>query len=108
MPVKTALPVYHEHLSKDKKLQHIVAAFPDLKLKKKKNICVHLCAAIMSQQLSTKVADVIYKRFLELYGGEPTPEQIVATAFEKLRGIGLSNAKVSYVQNVAQYAIDHG
>jgi DNA-3-methyladenine glycosylase II len=63
----------------------------------------------MSQQLSTKVAQVIYRRFLELYDGEePTPEQIVKTPFAKLRGIGLSNAKVSYVQNVAQYAIEHG
>ena len=63
----------------------------------------------MSQQLSTKVAQVIYRRFLELYGGdEPTPQQIVKTPFDKLRGIGLSNAKVSYVQNVAQYAIEQG
>lgn len=101
--------VYFEHLSKDKKLAKIVNLFPDLKLKRHKNICLHLCASIMSQQLSTKVAQVIYKRFLELYDGkEPTPEQIVSTPFEKLRGIGLSNAKVNYIQNVAQYAIDHG
>lgn len=101
--------VYFEHLSKDKKLAKIVSLFPDLKLKRHKNICLHLCASIMSQQLSTKVAQVIYKRFLELYDGEePTPQQIVSTPFEKLRGIGLSNAKVNYIQNVAQYAIDHG
>lgn len=62
----------------------------------------------MSQQLSTKVAQVLYKRFLELYGGvEPTPEQIAATPFEKLRAIGMSNAKTQYVLNVAQFAIDH-
>lgn len=62
----------------------------------------------MSQQLSTKVADVIFKRFLELYNGEePSPQQIVDTPFDKLRGIGLSNAKVNYVQNVAQYVIEH-
>lgn len=109
MSAKTALPVYHEHLSKDKKLAPLVAAFPGLQLKRRKNICLYLCAAIMSQQLSTKVADVIYKRFLALYGDEePTPEQIVATPPTTLRGIGLSNAKVSYVQNVAQYAIDNG
>lgn len=100
---------YYEHLSKDKKLAKIVSLFPGLKLKRHKNICLHLCASIMSQQLSTKVAQVIYKRFLELYDGEePTPQQIVSTPFEKLRGIGLSNAKVNYIQNVAQYAIDHG
>jgi DNA-3-methyladenine glycosylase II len=62
----------------------------------------------MSQQLSTKVAKVIYHRFLELYGGnEPSPQQIVITPLETLRGIGLSNAKAQYVLNVAQFAIDH-
>lgn len=62
----------------------------------------------MSQQLSTKVAQVIYRRFLELYeGGEPTPQQVVDTPFEKLRAIGLSNAKAQYVLNVARFAIDH-
>lgn len=51
---------------------------------------------------------MLYKRFLELYGGvEPTPEQIAATPFEKLRAIGMSNAKTQYVLNVAQFAIDH-
>lgn len=69
----------------------------------------HLCASIMSQQLSTKVADVIYKRFLQLYGGKiPAPQQIIDTAPETLRGIGLSNAKVSYVLNVARFAIENG
>ena len=102
-------PVYYDTLSADKKLKPLVEAHMELKLKKHKNICLHLCASIMSQQLSTKVAQVIYKRFLELYGAtEPTPEQIVTTPFDKLRGIGLSNAKVRYIQNVAQYAIDNG
>ncbi len=101
-------PIYYDHLLKDKKLGKLVPLFPDLRLKKHKNMCLRLCSAIMSQQLSTKVAQVIYKRFLELYdGNEPTPQQIVETPFEKLRGIGLSNAKVQYVQNVAKYAIDH-
>ena len=80
-----------------------------MQIRKRKNICLRLCASIMSQQLSTKVAEVIFRRFLELYGGaEPTPEQIVETPFETLRGVGLSNAKTRYVQNVAQFAIDHG
>jgi len=62
----------------------------------------------MSQQLSTKVARVIKQRFLDLYNGEPTPQQIIDTSFEKLRGIGLRNAKVSYVQNVARFEIEKG
>jgi DNA-3-methyladenine glycosylase II len=99
---------YINHLSKDKKLAKLLTDHEPFKLKFHKNICLRLCASIMSQQLSTKVAKVIYNRFLELYGGEePTPEQIVATPFDKLRAIGLSNAKTQYVLNVAQFAIDH-
>lgn len=100
---------YIIHLSKDKKLKKLVSAGEPHKLRKRKNICTYLCASIMSQQLSTKVADVIYNRFLALYGGkEPMPQQILDTAFEKLRGIGLSNAKVNYVKNVAQFELDFG
>lgn len=99
---------YIRHLSKDKKLAKLVNGLEPLQLKFHKNICLRLCASIMSQQLSTKVAKVIYLRFLDLYGGdEPTPEQIVVTPFDRLRAIGLSNAKTQYVLNVAQFAIDH-
>lgn len=100
---------YIPHLSKDKKLKKVIASQEPHRLKKRKNICIYLCASIMSQQLSTKVADVIYKRFLDLYGGkEPTPQQIIDTPFEKLRGIGLSNAKVNYVKNVAEFEMNFG
>lgn len=99
---------YIAHLSKDKKLAKLIAQHEPFTLKSHKNICLRLCASIMSQQLSTKVAQVLYRRFLELYdGNEPTPEQIVATPFDKLRAIGMSNAKTQYILNVAQFAIDH-
>ncbi|HPZ86761.1 MAG TPA: DNA-3-methyladenine glycosylase 2 family protein [Flavihumibacter sp.] len=99
---------YFEHLSKDKKLASILPETP-LKLRQRKKVYLHLCGSIMSQQLSTKVADVLWNRFLALFGeGEPTPEQIVALNPTVLRGIGLSNAKVAYVQNVARFAIEQG
>lgn len=100
---------YLAHLSKDKKFKKLLETAKPHKLKKRKNICTYLCASIMSQQLSVKVADVIYARFIALYGGkEPTARQIVDTPSEKLRAIGLSNNKVSYVKNVAQFELDHG
>lgn len=100
---------YISHLSKDKKLAKLIEQQEPFTLKSHKNICLRLCASIMSQQLSTKVAQVLHRRFLEIYNGkEPTPEQIVATPFEILRAIGMSNAKTQYVLNVAQFAIDHG
>jgi DNA-3-methyladenine glycosylase II len=54
-----------------------------------------------------KVAAVIYARFLALYDGkEPSAQQILDTPTEALRGIGLSNAKVSYVHNVARFTVE--
>jgi len=99
---------YITHLTKDKKLAKLINGSQPIQLKFHKNICLRLCASIMSQQLSTKVAKVIYNRFIELYKGkEPTPKQIASTPFDKLRAIGLSNAKTQYVLNVAQFAIEH-
>jgi len=99
---------YIEHLSKDSRLRKVLADQDAAEITSRKNIPLRLCASIMSQQLSTKVAKVIFHRFLDLYGGkEPKPEQIVATTFDTLRAIGLSNAKTQYVLNVAQFAIDH-
>ena len=100
---------YTAHLSKDKKLKRLIDKQEPFKLKKKKNIYIYLCASIMSQQLSTKVASVIHHRFLNLYGGiEPRPEQILETPLETFRSIGLSNAKSAYIQNVARFAIEYG
>ena len=100
---------YVAHLSKDKKLKKLIEQHGEFKLQKKKNLCLYLCYSIMSQQLSSKVAIIIQQRFLDLYGGdEPIPQQIIDTPFEKLRAIGLSNAKVNYIQNVARFEIEHG
>jgi DNA-3-methyladenine glycosylase II len=95
------------HLTKDKKLAAVVLQQEKYILRKRKNIHLHLCNSIMSQQLSTKVADVFQQRFLDLYGGKtPTAEAVVATPFETLRGIGLSNAKANYVLNVCRFFIE--
>ncbi len=98
---------YTEHLAKDKKLKKLLDREPFV-LTLQKKVYLHLCSSIMSQQLSVKVADVIWKRFLALYDKHPTPQQIVETPFATLRAIGLSNAKVGYVQNVAKFAIEEG
>jgi DNA-3-methyladenine glycosylase II len=99
---------YAEHLSKDQQLKKLIEQHGTLQLKRQKNLYLYLCYSIMSQQLSTKVASIIRKRFIDLYGGEPTAGQIVETPFEKLRAIGLSNAKVNYVQNVARFEMERG
>ncbi|MEO8771506.1 MAG: DNA-3-methyladenine glycosylase 2 family protein [Ferruginibacter sp.] len=95
------------HLIKDKKLQKIIALQKPYQLQQRNHVYLHLCYSIMSQQLSTKVADVFHRRFLDLYKGkEPTAKQIAVTPFETLRSIGLSNAKANYVLNVSRFFIE--
>jgi DNA-3-methyladenine glycosylase II len=100
---------YLLHLAKDKKLRKLIEGVEPLSVRRSKDILFYLIASIMSQQLSTKVADTIKNRFLALYNGRiPLPDEVLATAPETLRSIGLSNAKVGYVQNVARFALEHG
>ncbi len=99
---------YFLHLSRDKKFAKILASQDPLEITKRKDVYLYLCFSIMSQQLSTKVADVIRKRFLNLYTGKPRPDQILATPHETLRSIGLSGAKANYVHNVARFTIEFG
>jgi len=98
---------YKAHLKKDIKLATLLAADTHI-FKKRKNTPIRLIASIISQQLSTKVAKIIFLRFLDLYAGkEPTCMQVLATDPTVLRGIGLSNSKVNYVQNVAVFFIEN-
>ena len=69
---------YLKHLQKDKKLKPLLQSGP-LKISKRKNVPIRLMASIMSQQLSTKVAAVIYQRFLDLYNGtDPELSKVVS------------------------------
>lgn len=98
--------MHHAHLSRDKKLQRIMTATLE-EIKPRPSVALRLIASIMAQQLSVRVAQVLYQRFLDLYNGkEPTAKMITGTAPEKLRAIGLSNAKVQYVLNVARFVVD--
>jgi DNA-3-methyladenine glycosylase II len=99
-----------EHLTKDRRLKRLIDQHVEpLTIRKQTDMVFYLTASIMSQQLSTKVAQTIRQRFLDLFAGQPpTPEQILKTPPATLRAIGLSNSKVSYVLNVARFAIEEG
>jgi len=98
---------YKQHLKKDKKLAPVLVE-ADHVIKKRKNTPVRLMASIISQQLSTKVAAIIFARFLTLFDGkEPSCDQVLACSNESLRSIGLSQSKVHYIQNVAEFFLTH-
>ena len=102
--------VHLTHLAKDRRLKKLIDQQSEPPtIKKQKDTVFYLTASIMSQQLSTKVAHTIRQRYLDLFDGRsPTPKQILSTPPASLRAIGLSNSKVSYILNVARFAVDEG
>lgn len=73
-------------------------------LRRTRNSFASLSRAIIYQQLSGKAAGTIYRRFLDLYPGRsfPRPDQVLATPFEALRGVGLSRSKAAYLLDLAE------
>ena len=100
---------YKKHLSKDKKLAKILADHPEISLNSSTDIYGELISSIISQQLSVKVAKVIHDRFLNLFEKKNAkPQLVIEIEFKKLRSVGLSNSKTTYIKEVAQFAIEKG
>ncbi len=96
------------HLQKDKTLRRIMADQDKYVIEKRNHIHLRFCASVISQQLSTRVAEVIYGRFLNLFKKKtPSAKEILAVDVETFRSIGLSYAKASYVHNVCNFFAEH-
>ncbi len=65
-----------------------------------------LARAIVFQQLATRAASAIHRRFVDAIGGAVTPAGILATAPEVLRGSGLSTAKTLSLLDLAGKVAD--
>ena len=66
-----------------------------------------LLRAIVGQQLSTKVAAIIWGRMLERFDGRaPTPQQVLDDDPDQLRtAVGLSRAKTTYLRSLAEHVL---
>ncbi|MBU4351224.1 DNA-3-methyladenine glycosylase [Candidatus Parcubacteria bacterium] len=90
-------------LGKDPTMRQLIKQHSLPPLEKKTNFFAALTYEIIGQQLSGKVARVIYKRFLGLFKGKlPKPKQILKTSDAKLRSCGCSWAKVKYLKSLAE------
>lgn len=65
-----------------------------------------LVRSVTFQQLNGVAAETIFQRFLALYPAFPTPQQVLATPIERLRGAGLSGAKAAAIKDIAAKARD--
>ena len=71
----------------------------DFILRRNRNYFLVLCKAIIAQQISTKAAESITRRFLDLFEGrKPSAEKVAEISEPKLRNSGLSGQKVKYLK----------
>jgi len=107
--------MYHFHnklIVSDQKLYEIsqIVELPKLV---KGNVYHSLLESIVSQQLSVKVADVIWGRFINLFDNQTIDsDKINNMDIETMRSVGLSYQKSNYIKNVAMFfeennLIDH-
>src|SRR3954462_14958041 len=61
-----------------------------------------LARSIAYQQLAGKAAAAIHGRFEALFDGHPTPEAVLATPEDTLRGAGLSGSKTASIVDLAE------
>jgi DNA-3-methyladenine glycosylase II len=64
-----------------------------------------LASTIIGQQLSNKVAKVLWGRFQSYFNDDVTPEAVVAADSEALRALGISYAKIRYIKDLANHVL---
>jgi len=65
-----------------------------------------LVKSIVYQQLSGRVASVIFERLAKAAGGRLTPESILKLRPARMRTLGLSKQKTAYIRDLACHARD--
>ena len=65
-----------------------------------------LVKSIVYQQLSGRVANVIFGRVVKAAGGKLTPESILKLRPGRMRALGLSGQKTAYIRDLARHTRD--
>src|SRR5437016_4113727 len=96
-----------KHLSRDPVMRRIIARVGDCALAPRRDYFVVLCKSIFTQQISTKIATILFGRFREQFPQRrPTPHHVVKflqSGDEALiKTCGLSRQKRAYVLDLAK------
>lgn len=98
-----------KHLSQvDPVMEKLISHFGPLEFHPhQQDLFAEIVDSIISQQLSGKVAKVIYSRFESLFPDKKVDPKIILTIDDsELRAIGTSWAKVKYIKDLAQKTLD--
>jgi DNA-3-methyladenine glycosylase II len=94
-------------MDKDENLKELFQLKQEIIVKVSKDYYKSLVQTIIAQQLSTRVAEVIYKRLLDLLDNHIEPLHILETPDDELREIGLSRPKIKYLKSLANHIKDN-
>lgn len=97
-----------KHLQKDVILERLIAQFGPLEFHAHQaDLFSEIVDSIISQQLSGKVAKVIYARLEHLFPNKHVDPVFLLTLKDaKLRAVGMSWAKVKYIKDLTQKTLD--
>ena len=102
MKTKTEQNFALARLKSDPVMAQLIRQFSLSVNQQETNLLEDLVSTIISQQLSTKAADTIYRRFLDIFEGKfPTPRQLLDIEEAKVRQAGISYSKISYIKGIA-------
>lgn len=93
-------------ISKDTPLNLLIEKIPSVYLPATKAPWVQLIEMIVAQQLSTKVAEVIWQRIQTIFAYQWIPQQVYETSENDFRRLGVSFAKIPYIKGIAKKMID--
>lgn len=81
---------------------------PRLDVDRKRGPYEALMRAIAHQQLHGRAAEAILRRFVALFPGDdfPSPDQVVATDEQMLRGCGFSASKIAALRDICAKTLD--
>lgn len=88
--------------ARDKRLAKVIETIGDLEISRHTDSFYFLVREIVGQMVSAAVKKVIFGRLDTICNHEITPEAISSLKVEKLRSIGLSNAKANYIHSFAK------
>ena len=93
-----------EKLNKDYKMQKFIKCYERPYFKPKNDYFQSLVHSIVFQQLSGKVANIIYQRLIDLLpNSKITPKKVLMLSNDSMRRAGLSSQKINYIKNLADY-----
>jgi DNA-3-methyladenine glycosylase II len=92
-----------EHLKRaDPVLSEIIDRVGDYRIEFRKPDFETLVKSIIYQQLSGRVANVIFERLSKAAGGQITPATVLKLRPSRMRSLGLSGQKTAYIRDLAR------